>query len=439
MFGKTNHRRSRSAAILIIFALALSACSAVQPISPTTDTSAADASVVASAPVAEATTTSEAQSTTSPSASASAAAGGTSETDPEQIKAGIQKTLDLYAEAYNENNRELLSQVTDQTNRAFKRFIETRFDTYQESIFGGQGGFGYTVREFEPREHGFVEATVQRDDGLINHWTFREVNGSWLMSEPNEKQIGKREKVETEHFTFITYPWASEVNPKVIELMENARQRVVEKLGKEPERKAEVLIKPIFGVGPPESPNALAYYAQASSARAADRMVVSAPHSYVFRFYDEQMGWEKELEDTLTHEYAHLVNNRSFTPISRMSDWMFEGLAEYVADSPRPGEVAAAVQSDNIIPIIDTSGQINKQDLEHLTILEQDVSLAYGLSYEMVAFIVERHGGLDGFWKLVQAYDKAQNLDSALQQAFGISFEQFDREWREWLSEKYGS
>jgi hypothetical protein len=432
MFGYVNIRR-RSSAAFLMFALALSACSAVQPVSPTTDTSAASSSAVAStAPVAEATATSAPSSTTSSSASAA------STTDLEQIKASIQETLDLYAEAYNENDRELLAQVADQTNRPFKRFIETRFDTYQESIFGGQGGIAYRVKEVTPREQDFVEATVQREDGLINHWTFREVDGKWLMSEPTEKQIGKREKVETEHFTFITYPWATEVNPKVIGLMENARQRVVDKLGKAPDRKAEVLIKPIFGVGPPESPNALAYYAQASSARAADRMVISAPHSYVFQFFDEQAGWEKELEDTLTHEYAHLVNNRVFTPIARMSDWMFEGIAEYVADSPRPGIVAAAVQSDRIIPIIDTSGQINKQDLEHLTILEQDVSLAYGLSYELVAYITEQYGGLDGFWKLVEAYDKVQNLDTALQQAFGINYEQFDREWREWLSQKYG-
>jgi hypothetical protein len=131
------------------------------------------------------------------------------------------------------------------------------------------------------------------------------------------------------------------------------------------------------------------------------------------------------------------VNNASFTPIARMTDWMVEGLAEYVSDNPRASEVRDAVQSGNIIPIIDTSGQYNKQDLEHLTILDQDVSLAYGLSYSLVAYVNETYGGMDGYWKLVQAFDKRQNFDKALQDALGTSYEQFDKDWRAWLKQKY--
>ena len=96
-----------------------------------------------------------------------------------------------------------------------------------------------------------------------------------------------------------------------------------------------------------------------------------------------------------------------------------------------------AVQSDNIIPIIDTSGQFNKQDLDHLSILDQDVSLAYGLAYSLVAYVNEKYGGMDGYWKLVQAFDRQQNLDKALQEAFSISYEQFDKDWRAWLKQKY--
>ncbi len=122
-----------------------------------------------------------------------------------------------------------------------------------------------------------------------------------------------------------------------------------------------------------------------------------------------------------------------------MSDWMIEGLAEYVSDplSAVSRGVPEAVASDEIIPIMDTSGRIDKQDLEHLTILERDVSLAYGFATTLVEFIVDRYGGLDGFWKLVQVYDKRQSLPAALQEAFGVSYEQFDREWRDWLKETY--
>ena len=54
-----------------------------------------------------------------------------------------------------------------------------------------------------------------------------------------------------------------------------------------------------------------------------------------------------------------------------------------------------------------------------------------------MAYITERYGGLDGFWKLVAAYDKTQNLDTALQQAFGVPYTQFDQDWRIWLKATY--
>ena len=85
---------------------------------------------------------------------------------------------------------------------------------------------------------------------------------------------------------------------------------------------------------------------------------------------------------------------------------MVEGLAEYVSDpnSARDRGVPLAVERDQIIPIVDTSGQVNKQDLEHLTILEKDRSLAYGLSASLVDYINETYGGMDGFWKFAAAY-----------------------------------
>ncbi|HEU5089721.1 MAG TPA: hypothetical protein VFT99_19835, partial [Roseiflexaceae bacterium] len=207
-----------------------------------------------------------------------------------------------------------------------------------------------------------------------------------------------------------------------------------------PDKKPEVLIKPIFGLPPPENANVLAYYKQASRAGVRDRMVIFAPHSFAFSGYDAGEGWQGSLLTTLAHEYTHLVNNRSFTPIARMSDWMVEGLAEYVSDpnAPLRRGVPTAVQTGQIIPLVDTSDAVNKQDLEHLTILDKDVSLAYGLANTVVAYINEKYGGMDGFWKFADSYDKKQNLDAALQDAFGVGLEQFEADWEAWLKQKYG-
>jgi hypothetical protein len=102
----------------------------------------------------------------------------------------------------------------------------------------------------------------------------------------------------------------------------------------------------------------------------------------------------------------------------------------------------SAVQAGRIIPIIDTSGAVSPQDLDHLYILERDRSLAYGLSYALVAYIVEEHGGLDTLWELARAMNKTPGTgvaryDGAMRQVLGVSFEQFDASWRAWLEANY--
>lgn len=370
-----------------------------------------------------------------PQPTVEAAAGPALQQSDDEIKAGIQQSLDLLARAYNQNSPDLLEQAVDQTNPPFRRLIATRLETYQQSILAG-GRYDYVASKIVARrDYGFVVARVELW-GVVFDWTFRQVDGRWVMSEPTEQQIGQQHKSETDHFVFYAYPWSDNVNPKIMELMEQARGRVLERLGRAPDQKPAVYIRPIFGVGGIASSNRLAYYDRDD--RAGDRIVIYAPESYVFSYYDPAVGWEQTLLATLVHEYTHLVNHRSFTPLGRMSDWMVEGLAEYVSDSARADEVAQAVRSDAIIPIMDTTGRVYKQDLQHLAGLEKDVSLAYGLAASLVAYIAERHGGLEGFWKLVRAYDKAQNLDTALRQAFGVSYEQFDQGWREWLAKQYG-
>jgi len=79
----------------------------------------------------------------------------------EDIKAAIQQTLDLYAKAYNENNSELLKQAADQTNAPFQRLIQTRFDTFQESIRAGQQRTYKVSGTIEHMDFGFVRVRVE--------------------------------------------------------------------------------------------------------------------------------------------------------------------------------------------------------------------------------------------------------------------------------------
>jgi hypothetical protein len=355
------------------------------------------------------------------------------------ILASIQQTLDLYARAYNEDNVEFLKQAVDQENAPFKRFMQTTFEQTTDRGTTAQQRHYTALALLKHLPYGFVLARVGRvgvgATAGVTDVTFRTVNSHWLMSEPTEAQIGAREQIESAHFTIITYPWIDDINPKIVTILEQARTNVLNSLGKAAD-KTTVHVRPIFGLGSPVASDATAYYNP--DRKGGIQIEVFAPGSYSFRFYDPAQGWEKKLEGALTHEYTHLVTDQLIIPLGRMSDWMSEGLAEYVSDARHTETLRDMVQSNRIIPLRDTSAPIlERRDLEHWNALLQDASERYGMAYSLVAYIVDRYGGLDGFWKFVRAYDKAQDLDKALQQAFGIDYTQFDKDWRAWLKATY--
>ncbi len=361
--------------------------------------------------------------------------------DDAAISAAIQATLDAHAQAYNKNDIDLLKSTEDQSNAPFRRLVEERFNTFQESMFGGQVSWQFTLKGIDHRDLGFVLAHVDRQDGMREDWLFRQVGDKWLLSEPTEKQLGERYTFDTEHFTFLAYHWSDDVNKQLADLMERARTKVLEKLGKVPEEKYTVFIRPIFGLTPPSGANVLAWYMPASKPK-GDRIQINAPGSYQFSRYDPATGWQEELFSTLAHEYTHLVHTRSFSQYYGLSDWTIEGLAEYVSDNPRAGQVSAAVASDHIIPIVNRDNPTAPQDLDHLSLLNQDVSLGYGLAYSLVAYVADTYGGIDGFWKFCGALRAASGTgearyDKALQSAFGVTYKEFDAGWREYLKKKY--
>jgi hypothetical protein len=361
----------------------------------------------------------------------------TSAPDEGEIRQGIQAALDLYGQAFNDENPELLAQVVDQSNKPFRRFVKTRYDYYTSGFQGAGDGYAFTADSIEPRDFGFVQAHVTTVYGEAADWLFREVNGQWLLSEPTVDQIGAQVVAEKDKFIFHTWPWAADVNPRVMHLMQEARERVKAKLGRVPEETADVVIVPIYGLRAGESPTAAAWYSPRRSESENDHMEILAPQSYIYGFYDAAAGWEDGLRQTLVHEYTHMTHQRSFARAGKLSDWMVEGLAEWVADSFRENEVAAAVRAGYLIPIVDPSGAVYKQDLNHLALLTQDISLAYGLAASLVRYVVQEHGGLDGFWTLARAYDAANDMGEALQQSFGISYAEFDQGWRAWLKQTY--
>src|SRR5215203_4587114 len=128
----------------------------------------------------------------------------------EDIKASIQQSLDIYAEALTNNKPELLDRVIDQENKPFRRIVRSRFDEFQSSYIGGQVEFEYSLIDITRRDYGFVIAHFSTNSGLEAQWPFRYSNATWVISEPTVEQIGQPITTETEHFTFTSYPWAED-------------------------------------------------------------------------------------------------------------------------------------------------------------------------------------------------------------------------------------
>jgi hypothetical protein len=302
---------------------------------------------------------------------------------------------------------------------------------------GGQIDFQFSVLDITRRDYGFVIAHFDSNNGMEAQWPFRYVNGAWVISEPNVEQIGKPITANTEHFVFTSYPWSEDVNSRIIELMQTARDKVEKVLGKVPDEKANVEIVPIYGLYPYDPMNAIASYSRGATP-STDKIEIYSPISFSYAFYDPAIGWEEELEQTLTHEYTHLAHARSFNGAGKLADWMSEGLAEYVAGAAEDNSYWAcdAVRSGTLIPILDETKTVRKQDLMHMYSLQENFGLSYDFATSLVAFTVEKHGGLDGFWKLANALDETGDLEKALQQSFGISYEEYNTQWQAWLEKQ---
>ena len=354
----------------------------------------------------------------------------------DEIMAGIQFALDGYADAYANNDPDLLEEVVDQENKPFRRIVRSRFDDFQKSSSGGQYTFEYILLDVTRREFGFVIGHLRTAGGFEANWMFRYLGDRWVLSEPTVEQVGEPVITETEHFNFTTYPWADDVNPQIMSMLDTARDNVEKVLGKVPEEKANVIILPIYGLRPANSSLSIASYIS-NQGTVKNVIQINTPYSYAYSFYDPALGWDGDLQTTLTHEYTHMTHALSFENAGALSDWMSEGIAEYVAGATENKYWACyAYNSGTFIPIIDESDSVYKQDLMHMYLLEQDFSLSYDFATSLVDFTVEKHGGLDGFWKLATALDDTSDFKKAVQKAFGISYEQYNKEWLDWLKKQ---
>jgi hypothetical protein len=402
----------------------------------------------ATEPAAEPTTASTPEATEeAPTASAPEPTAALETTDAgaltdEDLKAALQETVDLWNRAYAEADHDVMLQAIDPKASTLRRILADQLDASIQS----QGGIerNGVVAEVERRANGYVLARVDTN-GRFFTFTFRDVNGKWLLSEPRREELGKKKTLETEHFRLEYYGWDDDVAPEISRMLEDAHTFVVGKLGRGPETQVRVQLNAIAQLAR-SSGLTLAYYQTGSIRRArVTNISINSPNSFQGGRYDRETGWQQQMSETLNHEYVHLVHDCCFANGFLQATWMSEGLAVYITEGGHTNGymsyVTRAVQDNRIIPIWAPSsvpGQVPKHLEAFDELNEAETLTAYGLSATLVDYIVTNYGGLEGFWKLATDFEKSHDIKKSVQNAFGISYEELESGWRNDLIKRYG-
>lgn len=142
--------------------------------------------------------------------------------------------------------------------------------------------------------------------------------------------------------------------------------------------------------------------------------------------------------DTLTHEYAHFLINRISK--ARCPLWLHEGIAKYEETRWRRREVevltpsyqtllARALKEDGLISFERMSPSLVKLDTR------EEVQLSFAEVATAVEFIV-RNYGQKRLFLILQELGRKRDLSQVFSSQLGVSFAQFQEDWRRYLKDK---
>lgn len=139
----------------------------------------------------------------------------------------------------------------------------------------------------------------------------------------------------------------------------------------------------------------------------------------------------KSLPDTrevFMHELAHIFNHH-ISP--RFPLWLNEGLAMWISGERRLRDnfwLSLAALTHSFLPLRDIENSFPAE--------RRKTSLAYAESRNSVIYIVDVYG-IDGLRKFLKELNSTQNVDEAIHNSFGFSYEEFDRNFLSFLRERY--
>ena len=138
----------------------------------------------------------------------------------------------------------------------------------------------------------------------------------------------------------------------------------------------------------------------------------------------------KTLRELLPHEYSHLLLHKR-TGLKRSPRWLDEGLAMYISFEWG--------WSDNLaMSRAGTFGQfLSLREIENLNRFKSPkAQIAYAQSYLAVEYLIREYGS-NTLNILLDNIALGKSMDEAMNNSIGGSYKEFEKEYRDYLSERY--
>jgi tetratricopeptide (TPR) repeat protein len=140
---------------------------------------------------------------------------------------------------------------------------------------------------------------------------------------------------------------------------------------------------------------------------------------------------------TLWHEMAHVYTLESTD--HRVPRWLSEGLSVFeewrsgpIKGISIPGYAYSAFAEGKALPIADLDRGFIRPEYE------QQVQVSY-MQAGLICEFIDRRFGFDRLVRMLGEFKRGSTTAAAVQAALGIGSDDFDRQFREWLQQQYGS
>ena len=131
-------------------------------------------------------------------------------------------------------------------------------------------------------------------------------------------------------------------------------------------------------------------------------------------------------DEIARHEIAHIVIREAVRGPFGLPDWLNEGTAVFAQSQPLSDQSRAldsAIQSGDVFSVRSLSSASSGARPEN-------VSLFYGQSYSLVAFLVESYGP-EQFAQLFRTFKEGATTAGALEQVYGFDQDGLENAWRD--------